>query len=372
MGKRSTGGTAEKWDYDLGILVPVLILLGLGLVLVYSSSTHLAEHRLGDGHYYLKRQILFCLLGFVLMIVAKNVPYESYRKLAYPLLLVSLLLLCLPFVPGVGHCANNACRWLRIGGFSFQPSEPAKFSLAVYLAYSMTKKATYMQSFTKGLMPHLVVSGLFMALIAAQPDFGTAVIIGAWVLMLLFVGGVRSGYLALIFALLGGAAYWMIRRADYRIERLLAFVNPWEDPGGIGYQIIHSFLAFGSGGVLGAGLGASKQKLFYLPEPHTDFVLSIAAEELGLIGVVSIAALFGVLIYRGMRVALQARELFATYLALGLTLLFGLQAVINMAVVMGLLPTKGLSLPFISYGGSSLVINLVGVGVLLNISSRKS
>jgi cell division protein FtsW len=372
MAKTTTNGAVQKGDYDLAILIPVMLLLGLGLVLVYSSSTHLAQHRLGDGHFYLKRQILFCLLGFILMIFLKNVPYLFYSRIAYPLLLISFLLLGLVLVPGVGRNVNNACRWLRVGGFSFQPSELAKFSLAVYLAYSMSNKATYMKSLGRGLIPHLVVAGLFMAVIAVQPDFGTAVIIGAWVLVLLFVGGVRIAYLLAIFSALGCGAYWMIRRADYRIERLMAFVNPWEDPEGIGYQIIHSFLAFGSGGVLGAGLGASKQKLFYLPEPHTDFILSIAAEELGLVGVASIVALFGVLIYRGMQVALRARELFATYLALGLTLLIGLQVVINMAVVMGLLPTKGLSLPFISYGGSSLIFNMVSVGILLNISSRNS
>jgi cell division protein FtsW len=238
------------------------------------------------------------------------------------------------------------------------------------MAYSMAKKTSYMDSLSRGLAPHLIIAGVFMLLIAVQPDFGTAAIMGAWVLTLLFVGGARFRYLLVIFAVLGGLSYWMIRRADYRIDRLLAFVNPWEHPAGIGYQIIHSFLAFGSGGIFGVGLGASKQKLFYLPEPHTDFILSIAAEELGLLGVSIIVALFGVLIFRGMRVALEARDLFASYLALGLTLLLGLQVVINMAVVMGLLPTKGLSLPLLSYGGSSLIINLVGIGILLNIASQ--
>ncbi|MBW1816350.1 MAG: putative lipid II flippase FtsW [Deltaproteobacteria bacterium] len=370
MAKAKTKGKAGKLSYDLTILVPVLLLLAVGLVLVYSSSNHLAEHRLGDSYFYLKRQVLFCLIGVTLMLLAKHIPYTLYAKLAYPLLAVSLGFLILLHIPGVGHTVNHACRWLRVGGFSFQPSELAKFSLCIYLAYSMAKKATYMDSFSRGLAPHLVIAGVFMLLIAMEPDFGTAAIIGAWVLTLLFVGGARFRYLLVIFAVLAALSYWMIRRADYRIERLLAFFNPWEDPAGIGYQIIHSFLAFGSGGIFGAGLGASKQKLFYLPEPHTDFILSIAAEELGLVGVAVIVAVFGFLIYRGLRVALEARDLFATYLALGLMFLLGLQVVINMAVVMGLLPTKGLSLPLISYGGSSLIINLAGIGILLNIASR--
>jgi cell division protein FtsW len=363
-------GRSRKLGYDPRILVPVFLLLAVGLVMVYSSSNHLAQHRLGDSYFYLKRQVLFCLIGIGVMVAARHIPYTLYAKLVYPLLAVSFALLLLLAIPGAGYTVNNACRWIRVGGFSFQPSEMAKFSLCVYMAYSMSKKATYMESFSKGLVPHLVVAGAFMLLIAIEPDFGTAAIVGAWVLVLLFVGGVRFRYLLIIFSVMAALAYWMIRRADYRVERLMAFINPWEDPTGIGYQIIHSFLAFGSGGVFGVGLGASKQKLFFLPEPHTDFILSIAAEELGLLGVVAIVALFAFLFVRGVRVALEARDLFATYLALGLTFLIGLQVVINMAVVTGLLPTKGLSLPFLSYGGSSLIINLAGIGILLNIAAK--
>ncbi|MBW1850514.1 MAG: putative lipid II flippase FtsW [Deltaproteobacteria bacterium] len=356
--------------YDYMILIPVVLLIGLGLVVVYSASSHLAEHRLGDSYYYLKRQALFGVLGLALMILAKNIPCILYSKLVYPLLIISFCLLILLFIPGFGHEAGGAFRWLRVGGFSFQPSELVKFSLAIYMAYSMSKKGSDMELFSNGLLPHLLMAGLYMLLIVLQPDLGTAVIIGCWVIIVLFVGGVKFWQLFSVLALTSLVVWQLIMQAEYRLHRWLSFLNPWDDPQGIGFQIIHSFLAFGSGGILGAGLGNSKQKLFYLPEPHTDFALSIVGEELGFLGVVFIVVLFGLLIIRGMKVALEARDLYSSYLALGLICLIGLQAAINMGVVMGLLPTKGLTLPFISYGGSALIFNLLSIGILLNISSR--
>lgn len=356
--------------YDYMILVPVIVLIGVGLVVVYSASSNLAAHRLGDSYYYLRRQALYCLLGLGLMILARYVPCSLYSRLVYPLLLLSSCLLLLLYMPGLGYKVGGACRWLRWHGFSLQPSELAKFSLAIYMAYSMAKKGTNMKTFSRGLLPHLVVAGVFMSLIILQPDLGTAIIIGCWAMLVLFVGGARFFQLLCVVAVSSPVFLWLVWQADYRLKRWMAFINPWEDPKGVGFQIIHSFLALGSGGILGAGLGNSKQKLFYLPEPHTDFALSIAGEELGLLGVTGIIALFAILFIAGIRVALKARDLYSSYLALGLTCLIGLQVMINVAVVMGLLPTKGLGLPLISYGGSSLVINLLSIGVLLNISSR--
>jgi cell division protein FtsW len=361
---------ATKTGYDYMILVPVILLLSCGLILVYSASSNLAEHRLGDSYFYLKRQALFCILGVSLMMLAKRIPCTVYAKTVYPLLFLSGALLLLLFVPGFGYKVNNACRWLRCGSYSLQPSELTKITLAFYMAYSMAKKGAGMESFTKGLLPHLMVTGVFMLLIMLQPDLGTAVIIGCWALILLFVGGARIRHLLAVLMLFTPVLLWLIWHAEYRLKRWLAFLNPWDDPQGIGFQIIHSFLAFGSGGLWGAGLGNSKQKLFYLPEPHTDFVLSIAAEEVGFVGVTCIVVLFGILIVEGIRVALSARDLYSTYLALGLTCLIALQVVVNMGVVTGLLPTKGLTLPLVSYGGSSLAVNLMGIGILLNISSR--
>jgi cell division protein FtsW len=357
--------------YDYGLLIPAMCLLFLGLVMVYSASSPLADHRVGDSYYYLKKQAFFCLLGIGLMLLATRIPCTFYFRIAYPLLGLSTLLLIMLFIPGIGAKIGGAHRWIRVGWLTLQPSELAKFSLVVYMAYSMAKKGNQMASFTQGLLPHLVVAGGFMGLIALQPDLGTAVIIACWLLVLLFVGGVRITHLLMIFLVLAPGVIWMILRADYRLNRWLAFINPWEDPKGIGFQIINSFLAFGAGGPFGVGLGNGKQKLFYLPEPHTDFVFAIAAEELGLVGTAAIIVLFGILIARGIKVALNARDLYSTYLAFGLTTLIGLQVVVNLCVVTGLLPTKGLTLPFFSYGGSSLIMNLLCVGILLNISARK-
>lgn len=356
--------------YDYMILIPVILLIGLGLVFVYSASSHLAALRLGDSYFFLKRQALFCILGIFIMLITKHIPCTLYSKLVYPLLFVSLSLLVLLFIPGFGHKVGGATRWLRYWEFSFQPSELAKFSLAVYMAYSMSKKGSYMGSFSRGFLPHMLIAGAFMLLIVLQPDLGTAVIIGCWFLLVLFVGGVKFVQLLSIVIVSAPFVLWLIWHSNYRLKRLWAFIHPWDDPKGIGFQIIHSFLAFGSGGIFGAGLGNSTQKLFYLPEPHTDFVFSIAAEELGFLGAIVIIVLFGILIMRGIKVALDARDLYSSYLALGLTCLIGLQVLVNMGVVTGLLPTKGLTLPLVSYGGSSLVINLLSIGILLNISSR--
>jgi len=357
--------------YDYSLLIPTLILLGLGLVAIYSASNILAEERLGDSHYYLKRQGMFCILGLCLLILGKNIPYTLYRKLTYPLLFFSLALLALLAVPGVGAKIGGATRWLRFGPISFQPSELAKLSLAMYLAYSMAKKGPDMASFSKGLSPHLLVAGVFITLILLQPDLGTSVIIGGWVLILIFVGGARFHHLLSVLLLSVPILFWLVWQADYRIKRWLAFINPWADPQGFGFHIIHSWLAFGSGGIFGVGLGESRQKLFYLPEPHTDFILSIVAEELGLIGFAAVILLFSILIFRGIKIALNAPDLYGSYLALGIITFIGLQVMINAGVVVGLLPTKGLALPLISYGGSSLVVNLLGIGILLSISARE-
>ena len=365
------GVKKHQLNYDYVLLIPTLFLLVLGLVATYSASSYLASYETGDSPHYLKRQGAFCLVGLLGMIFAKNLPSGFYRRLVYPILLLSLGLLVLVFIPGFSVKVGGANRWLRIAGLSFQPSELAKLSLVFYIAYSMAKKGPNMPIFSKGFLPHLLVTGTFMALILLQPDLGTAIIIGCWLLIVLFVGGVNPLQLLGLVLLSIPVLYWLVWRADYRLRRWWAFLNPWDDPQGLGFQIIHSFLAFGSGGIFGVGLGNSKQKLLYLPEPHTDFILSIMAEELGLVGVTAIIALFAVLIIRGIQIGLNAPDLYSTYLALGISSFIGLQVLINMGVVMGLLPTKGLTLPLVSYGGSSLVISLFAIGILLNISARR-
>ncbi len=359
---------SSQHNYDPVILVSVMLLIGIGLVAVYSASSVLAESRYGDHYYYFKRQVVFCLFGLVLMILAKNINYLFYRKLVYVVLACSLILLVLLLVPGVGVRVGGAQRWFRFGPISIQPSEAAKLSLAIFMAYSMSKHAENMGTFTNGLLPHLLVAAVVVTLILLQPDLGTAVIVGMWVVILLFIGGVHLGQLAVLLGFMIPVVFYMISHTAYRLNRWWAFLNPWEDPHGFGFQIIHSFLAFGSGGLAGVGLGNSKQKLFYLPEPHTDFVAAIIAEEAGFIGVSVIIILFSLIVMRGIKIALKAPELFGTYLAMGISCMLAVQVIVNLGVVMALLPTKGLTLPFISYGGSSLVVSLVSVGILMNIS----
>ena len=358
------------YSYDPVILIAVLLLIGIGLIAVFSASSILAEERYGDHYYYLKRQTVFCLFGLFLMILVKNINYLFYKRLVYFFLGLSLILLILLLVPGLGVKVSGAQRWFRFGLISMQPSEAAKLSLAFFLAYSMSKNVENMGSLFHGLLPHLLVVAIFMILILLQPDLGTAVIIGMWMLILLFIGGVNLGQLLVLLGLLTPIGFYLVSHTAYRLHRWWAFLNPWQDPQGFGFQIIHSFLAFGSGGLSGVGLGNSKQKLFYLPEPHTDFILSIIAEEIGFIGVSVLLVLFAFVIIRGIRIALNAPELFGTYLALGISCMLAVQVIVNMGVVMALLPTKGLTLPFISYGGSSLVVNLIGMGILMNISKR--
>ena len=361
---------ANNIGCDYALLIAVLLLVGLSLLMVYSSSSHIAAYRIGDSSHYLKRQATFCLIGLVVMIIARYVPVGIYRKLAYPILLLSLALLIAVFVPGLKNKGGGAYRWIKVGSLTIQPAEFAKFALAVYMAYSMAKKGSLMSSFWKGLFPHLLVAGVVMGLLICQPDLGTAVIIGAWVFIMLFVGGCRFYYLLSLVLCAIPFMYYLVIHADYRLKRWWAFLNPWKDPTGVGFQIIHSFFAFGSGGLLGVGVGASKQKLFYLPEPHTDFIFSIIGEELGFLGVCSVVAIFCFIIIKGVRISLSAKDLYSTYLGFGLTALFGLQVLVNMAVVLGLLPTKGLTLPLLSYGGSSMVVTLLSIGVLLNIASQ--
>jgi cell division protein FtsW len=344
--------------------------LGIGLVAVYSASSILAEARFGDHYFYLKRQAVFCLFGILLMIAAKNINYLVYWKLVYVFLGLSLLLLVLLLIPGLGFKVGGAQRWFRFGFISLQPSEAAKLSLAIFMAYSMSKNVDQMSTFLNGLLPHLLVGSIFVALILLQPDLGTAVIIGMWMLILLFVGGVHLGQLFLLLGLTTPIVFYLISQSAYRLNRWWAFLNPWEDPQGFGFQIIHSFLAFGSGGLFGVGIGNSKQKLFYLPEPHTDFVAAIIAEEAGFIGISILIILFALIVIRGIRIALKAPELFGTYLALAISCMLAVQVIVNMGVVMALLPTKGLTLPFVSYGGSSLVVSLLGMGILMNISRK--
>ncbi len=340
--------------------------------MVYSSSYILALKKFGDGFYFLKRQFIFAGFGITLMLIVANLRYEILNdwKCVYLLLTSSLITLLLVLIPGFGSEIGDARRWFRVGNISFQPSEFAKLTLIIYLSYSLAKKGVKVKTFSLGLLPHLMISLIMGGLILKQPDLGGGLIMLALLFLMLFLAWARISHLVSLGLVSLPVLYFLVISFPYRIKRILAFLNPFEDPEGTGYQIIQSFLAFGSGGFWGLGLGNSRQKLFYLPEPHTDFIFSIIGEELGFLGVSIILFLFLVLIFCGFKTSLRAKDLFGAYLALGITSLIGLGAIVNMTVATGLLPTKGACLPFVSYGGSSLVVSLISSGILLSISQR--
>jgi cell division protein FtsW len=336
--------------------------------MVYSTSAIMAGDRFGDPYYFLKKQVLYAGIGFFLMILMLFLPHRILKRFAYPVLILSILFLVAVLIPGIGHRAGGSTRWLKIESFSFQPSEFAKLGLIIFLAYFLTKKEEKMRSFSFGFLPTVLFSGLVIALVAKEPDFGGALFLAAMVFLLLFIGGTRVIYIAGAVMVAVPVIYYFLMSSGYRSKRLMSFIRPWEDPTGTSFQIVQSFLSFGSGGLFGLGLGEGRQKLFFLPAPHTDFIFSVIGEELGLVGAMVIVLLFFIFTVRGIQIGLSLEDRFASYLALGITLMISLQAVINMGVVLGLLPTKGLTLPFLSYGGTSLVTNLIGVGILLRLS----
>lgn len=362
-------GSFSLADYDLVLLLMVVALTSFGIVMIYSASSVTAAKNFNDGAFFLKRQGIFALAGFTVAAVVMRVDYRFWRKMAVPLLFVSLILLVLVLIPGIGAKIKGASRWIRLPGFNLQPSEFTKIALILYLAYSIDKKQDRIRSLSAGFLPYMVVLIILLGLLLKQPDLGAALTLAAVTILMLFAAGTRlifilgSGMVALPFVV------FLIYHSAYRLKRIKAFMNPEQDPTGIGWQIIQSKYAFGAGGFFGQGLGEGKQKLFYLPEAHTDFILSVVGEELGFIGVLIIIGMFFILIQRAMRIAMAAKDTFGRFLALGIAVLFAIEAVVNMGVVTGLLPTKGLALPFLSYGGSSLLVSLFAVGILLNISA---
>jgi cell division protein FtsW len=358
--------------YDIQLLFPVLFLVGIGIVMVYSASSALAIKKFGSDYFFLKKQALFALAGVIVLVISRHFPYQYYRMLTYPLLGLSLALLAVIQFTDLGLSAGGSIRWMRLGSFSFQPSELARFALVLYLAYSMEKKKEDIKNFSIGFMPHVMVLGVLVIPIFIQPDFGSVAILAALTWIMLFIGGVRFSQLFASLLFILPVAYLFLINAEYRVKRILGFLNPWEYPADEGYQMVHSLMAFGTGGLWGTGIGKGYQKLFYLPEPHTDFIFSVIGEELGLLGVLIIIGLYAWIVMRGIVIARNAPDLFGSYLAVGLTIAMGLQIVVNMGVTLGLLPTKGLTLPLLSYGGTSLLLNMVSIGILMNISASKT
>ena len=346
----------------------VLLLAAFGSVMVFSSGAVFAAKKYGDAFYFLKREMIYAILGLVAFSMALRIDYSVYRRFAYPMLFFSIVLLAA--VLKIGSRAGGAIRWFRLGPLSLQPGELAKFALCVYLATLLARKAEQVRDFSVGFLPPLVVTGVMMGLLLKQPDLGTAVIFGCVALGLLFIAGTRTSYLILAVLVAAPAGWKFIVSTPFRMRRMLAFLDPWAFRRDVGYQITESLISVGSGGATGLGLGDGRQKLFFLPEAHTDFILSIVGEELGLMGIWFVVLTFAILVWRGMRTAWRARDPFGSYLAFGISAMFGLQALVNIGVVLGSLPTKGLPLPFISYGGTSLLVSLFMAGVLGNISAR--
>ncbi|MBM7114299.1 putative lipid II flippase FtsW [[Archangium] primigenium] len=367
--KAAASVSAAPVRFDALLLCAVLSLVSLGLVMVYSASAVMAEDKLGDSFYFLNRQLMAVGMGVVAMAVGMKVGWRRLARLAYPLLLVTLVLLVLVLIPGIGTTVGGARRWIRLPGFGLQPAEVAKFAWVVYLSYSLAKKREKVASFSVGFLPHLLLCGLLVGLCMLQPDFGSSVLLVFLLFALLFAAGTKLSYLVGSVLLALPLAYAAIATSPYRMKRVLAFLDPWAHRHDIGYQVAESLMSIGSGGLTGLGLGDGRQKLFFLPEAHTDFIFAIIGEELGLLGVGVLVALYAVIIWRGVRASLAAPEVFGTYLGLGITSIIAFQATVNMCVAMGLLPTKGLTLPFVSYGGSSLVVLMGAAGVLLSLSA---
>ncbi|HBG93688.1 MAG: cell division protein FtsW [Nitrospirae bacterium GWF2_44_13] len=355
--------------YDRWFLLITFFLLGLGALMIYSSTAVVSpamSKKDVTQFFYFKRHLFTMLLGFAAMFAAYRLRPEALKKTALPLLIFSFLLLVLVFIPGMGISAGGAKRWLRLWPSTFQPSELVKLSMVIFLAKYMSAYNYRTDSFVSFIKP-IAIMAVFQVIFLKQPDFGAAISLGIITLAMLFFSGMKLRYL-LSMAVFALPVVVKLIREPYRWKRVTSFLNPWDDPQGSGFQLIQSFIALGSGGIKGVGLGESKQKLLFLPETHTDFIFSLVGEELGLIGAGIIILLFVMLFVRGIATTNKAKDSFVYYLSFGLSIMIALQALINFSVVTGMIPTKGLPLPFISYGGSALLVNMAAVGILLNLS----
>ena len=353
---------------------PVIFFVSLGLVafgvvMVFSASHIIALDRYGDAFYFVKRHVVWAVLGFACMLAISQTDPLRLRKIAYPLMFASIFLLLLVFAPGIGRSAGGAQRWLMLGPTSFQPAEAAKLGLVIFLAHFLALKGERLNNWLYGFLPPVGFAGIILVLILIQPDLGTATLTAAVVGVLLFLAGARPLHLGVCAFATGGVLLGMVVLAPWRMKRIFAFWDPFASAKGAGYQLIQSLLAIARGGLAGLGLGEGKQKLFYLPEPHTDFIYAVVGEELGLIGALCVVAAFVVLLWRGFRIAMRCKDHFTALLAAGLTFLVAAQGFLNMAVATGLLPTTGIPLPLISLGGTSLVFTLISLGLLISIET---
>lgn len=354
---------------NITLVFAVILLSIFGLLMVYSSSYVWADYKFDDAFKYVKNQGMFLVLGLILMFAVSKVHFENYYKYSNKIFLVCFILLVL--VLFVGTERNGSKSWFGIGSFGIQPSEFMKLAMIIFTSKYLYNNRKDINNIKKGVIPILGLTLVVFALIMLQPDFGTGLILVMGIIGLLFVGGVDLKFFLKIGLLGVGGIVALIAAAPYRLKRILSFLNPWEDPLGSGFQIIQSLYAIGPGGLFGFGLGGSRQKHFYLPEPQTDFIFSIISEEFGFVGILIVASLFITIIALGIKIALKCENLFGKYLAFGITFELGFQALLNLMVVVGLIPVTGVTLPFLSYGGSSLMITLMSIGIILNISRHQ-
>ena len=360
---------AKRVSVDRWLFTVTLFLVFIGLVMVFSASAVMAKERYGSGYTFLLRQLAWAVGGIAAMVVAMKLDYRRYKHPAvvFSFLGVTSLLLISVFLLDRAH---NTHRWIHFGGLSFQPSEMAKPALILFLAFFLESRTNSMRDWRNTLLPAVAPTLVFLGLIVFQPDLGTAIACAAITACMMFVAGLDLRYLGYAFVASLLPLYFLIFHVAYRRDRVMAFLNPYSDPQRSGFHIIQSMIAVSTGGITGVGLMEGKQKLFYLPEPHTDFIFAVTAEELGLVGSLIVIALFAIFLWRGLRTAVRTQDMFGRFLAVGITSMVVVQACINISVVLGMMPTKGIPLPFVSYGGSSLFVTLACVGVLLNVSKQ--
>ena len=357
----------QKIHCDKGLILIVFALVGFGLLMDFSASTAISQEIYGSPSRVFTRQLLSVFVGLLVLLVSLKIDYHYYsrRKFVFGFLAIIFILLIIPLATPM---TNGAQRWINLGVTKFQPSEAAKLFIVILTAYYLVENKGKLYSFRNGLLPYLSIVGVLMLLIIVEPDLGTAATIAVVAGLLLYLGGLQYRYLIGLALITLSLLYFLIFDVPYRRNRILAFLDPLEDPYGIGYQIRQSLIAVGAGGWIGLGLAEGRQKLLFLPEPHTDFIFSIVAEELGFLGCLTLVVLFGLFFWRGVRISLRADSLFGTFLGLGITCWIVVQALVNMSVAISLLPTKGIPMPFISVGGSSMLATLAAIGILLNIS----
>ena len=358
----------KRMDYIL--FISVLIICIFGIIMIYSSSSIWAEFKYQDAFKYVKQQGLFFIVGIFVMLICSKINLDFLKKKANLILGVCFLLLVLVLIPGIGTIRNGSRSWFGIGGLGIQPSEFAKLGLIIFTAKYLARNQKNMVDVKKGALPIFLVIGVFFLFIMLEPDFGTAMVMVLTLIALIFVSGLKISFFVKLGILGLAGIVLLIIAAPYRMARIVSFLNPWSDPLGSGYQIIQSLYAIGPGGLLGQGFLNSRQKHFYLPEPQTDFIFSIISEEFGFLGVLIVCGFFFLLFYRMLRIALRSNDLFQKYLTFGLAFGIFIQASLNLAVVVGLIPVTGVTLPFFSYGGSSLLISMIGVGLVLNVSRK--